>query len=107
MFFLVDGRDEVPEATVEHRSSARPDPETVASRVHSFRFLRTHVYLSIMKSQQPTVFHTVIRRRSKLSQQLADEKIERARRQTPEERLTIALSLSDFCYLLNRCSPKP
>lgn len=67
----------------------------------------THVYLCFMKPQHQTVFHTAGRRRSKLSQQLADEKIDRARRQTPEERLTIALHLSDFCYELNRCFPKP
>lgn len=60
-----------------------------------------------MKPQEPMVSRAAGRRPSKLSQQLADEKIERARRQTPEERLTIALHLSDFCYELNRYSPKP
>lgn len=39
------------------------------------------------------------------SRKFADEKIEQARRETPGERLAIALSLSDFCYQLNRCSP--
>lgn len=47
------------------------------------------------------------RRPSKLGQQLADDKIERAKRQTPEERLAIALHLSDVCYKLTQCSPKP
>ncbi|CUS36258.1 hypothetical protein COMA2_210044 [Candidatus Nitrospira nitrificans] len=60
-----------------------------------------------MKPRQPTISQDSRRRPSKLSQQLGDEKIERARRQTPEERLTIALNLSDICYELNRCSPKP
>ena len=60
-----------------------------------------------MKPQEPTVSHAAGRRPSKLGQQFADEKIERARRHTPEERLTIALHLSDFCYELSRCSPKP
>ncbi|WHZ26452.1 MAG: hypothetical protein OJF51_001247 [Nitrospira sp.] len=60
-----------------------------------------------MTFRQPTISKEPRRRPSKLSRQLADEKIERARNQTPEERLTIALNLSDFCYHLNRCSPKP
>lgn len=60
-----------------------------------------------MKPRQQPSFQESQRRPSKLSQQLADEKIERARRQTPEERLAIALNLSDICYELNRCSPKP
>jgi hypothetical protein len=59
-----------------------------------------------MKPRRPTISQESRRRLSKLSQQLADEKIERARRLTPEERLAIALNLSDFCYELNRCSPK-
>jgi hypothetical protein len=63
--------------------------------------------LRFMKSQQQTGSLGSRRRPSKLSRQLADEKIERARRQTPEERLMLALHLSDFCYELNRCSPKP
>ena len=62
--------------------------------------------LALMKSRQPTL-SSITAATDKLSQQLADEKIERARRQTPEERLAIALNLSDFCYKLNRCSPKP
>ncbi len=51
-----------------------------------------------MKFRQPALSQASRRRPSKLGQQLADEKIERARRQTPEERLAIALHLSDFCY---------
>jgi len=60
-----------------------------------------------MNLRQPTISAGPQRRPSKLSQRLADDKIERARRQTPEERLAIALHLSDFCYELNRYSPKP
>ncbi|MDK2745041.1 MAG: hypothetical protein H8K03_14915 [Nitrospira sp.] len=60
-----------------------------------------------MKLQHSTSSKQYGRRPSKLGRQLSDEKIERARLQTPEERLTIALHLSDVCYELNRCSPKP
>ncbi|MDC8448436.1 MAG: hypothetical protein LV473_08765 [Nitrospira sp.] len=60
-----------------------------------------------MKLQQSIISQKYRRKPSKLGQQLSDEKIERARRQTPEERLAIALNLSDICYELNRCSPKP
>jgi uncharacterized protein YciW len=60
-----------------------------------------------MKLQSSTVSQKTRRRPSQLGQQLSDEKIERARRQTPEERLAIALYLSDVCYELKRCSPKP
>ncbi|MDH4328160.1 MAG: hypothetical protein OEV77_06550 [Nitrospira sp.] len=37
-----------------------------------------------------------------MSERLANEKVERARRMTPEERLTIALYLSDVCRELSR-----
>ena len=59
-----------------------------------------------LRFRQQTISHESRRRPSKLSQQLANEKIERARQLTPEERLKIALNLSDFCYELNRCSSK-
>jgi hypothetical protein len=55
-----------------------------------------------MKPQQPIVRESHKRRPSKLSQWLSNEKIERAKRMTPEERLTVALHLSDFCHELNR-----
>jgi uncharacterized protein YciW len=60
-----------------------------------------------MKHQQSILAQKSRRQPSQLGQQLSDEKIERTRRQTPEERLTIALHLSDVCYELSRCSPKP
>jgi hypothetical protein len=60
-----------------------------------------------MISQQQTPSQNGQRRPSKLSDRLLHEKIERARRMTPEERLLVALHLSDFYYELNRaCSPK-
>jgi uncharacterized protein YciW len=59
-----------------------------------------------MKLQQSTFSQRHRRQPSKLGQQLSDEKLERAQRQTPEERLAIALHLADVCYELNRCSPK-
>ncbi|MEW6245374.1 MAG: hypothetical protein AB1555_01555 [Nitrospirota bacterium] len=47
------------------------------------------------------------RRHSRLSGWLAGQKIEAARRMTPEERLLLALELSDFCFELKRtCSAK-
>jgi hypothetical protein len=60
-----------------------------------------------MKTQRSIIRGSLKRRSSKLSQRLSDEKIERARRMTPEERLIVALHLSDFCHELNRaCSQK-
>lgn len=42
------------------------------------------------------------RRASKLGDEMARAKIERARRMTPEERLRVAIELSDICLLLKR-----
>jgi len=67
----------------------------------------THVYLR-MATQQPLPSQHSRRRHSRLSEWLSHEKIEQARRMTPEERLTVALRLSDFCQELNRsCLKKP
>lgn len=72
------------------------------------RLAATCVYSSRITPQQPTISQNSQRRPSRLSQWLSNEKIEQARRMTPEERLTVALHLSDFCRELNRaCSPKP
>lgn len=47
------------------------------------------------------------RRPSRLGRWLAEQKLEEARRMTPEERLLLALELSDFCQELKRaCSDK-
>ena len=47
------------------------------------------------------------RRPSRLSQWLADKKIEEAQRMSPEERLRLAFELSDFCLELKLpCSAK-
>jgi len=47
------------------------------------------------------------RRPSRLSGWLASQKIEEARRMTPEERLRLALELSDVCFELKlACSSK-
>lgn len=74
----------------------------------SFQAAGDPCILGNMKPQQPIVRETLERRPSKLSQWLSNEKIEHARRMTPEERLTVALHLSDFCRELNRsCSRKP
>jgi hypothetical protein len=50
-----------------------------------------------MNPRQPTIPAGFQRRPKKLSERLAHEKIERAGRMTPEERLAVALHLSDFC----------
>jgi len=42
------------------------------------------------------------RRASKLGDEMAHAKIERARRMTPEERLRVAIELSDICLLFKR-----
>jgi hypothetical protein len=48
------------------------------------------------------------RRPSKLSEAMREAKLERTRRMTPEERLELALELSDFCLeLKDACSKKP
>ena len=48
------------------------------------------------------------RRRSSLGDLLAKEKLDAARRLTPEQRLLVALELSDAALLLHRaCSKKP
>ncbi len=60
-----------------------------------------------MTPRHTIVLESLRRRPSKLSQWLSNAKIEQARRMTPEERLTMALHLSDFCRELNRsCSRK-
>jgi hypothetical protein len=47
------------------------------------------------------------RRASKLSDEMAQAKVERARSMTMDQRLTITLELSDLCLLLRRaCSDK-
>lgn len=47
------------------------------------------------------------RRASKLGDEMARAKIERARSMTMEQRLLVALELSDICLLLKRaCSDK-
>ena len=55
-----------------------------------------------MNNQQQALPQNARRRPSKLSERLANEKLERARRMTPEERLALALDLSDFCRELSR-----
>ena len=63
--------------------------------------------LGRMNPQSQALVRNVRRRPSKLSERLSNEKIERARRMTPEERVTVALYLSDFCRELSlACSPK-
>jgi len=63
--------------------------------------------LDHMNPQQQAPSQNVTRRPSKLSDRLSSEKIDRARRMSPEERLLVALHLSDFCYELNHAgSPK-
>ncbi|MFZ5863690.1 MAG: hypothetical protein ACOYXR_12705 [Nitrospirota bacterium] len=48
------------------------------------------------------------RRASKLGDEMARAKIERARSMTLEQRLLLSLELSDVCLLLKRaCSDKP
>lgn len=48
------------------------------------------------------------RRPSPLGEEMARAKIERARKMTPEERLLLALELSDICLMLQRArSDKP
>ena len=57
--------------------------------------------------RQPTILAGFQRRPKKLSERLAHEKIEWAGRMTPEERVMVALYLSDFCLELSRVdSPK-
>jgi hypothetical protein len=47
------------------------------------------------------------RRASVVGLQLAQDKLEEARRLSPSERLLLALKLSDACYeLRHACSPK-
>lgn len=65
------------------------------------------IMLVCMKPRRPTISTDLRRRPSGLSERLSNEKIERARRMTPEERLKVALHLSDFCRELSRAgSPK-
>jgi len=55
-----------------------------------------------MNNQQQARPQNARRRPSKLSERLTNEKLERARRMTPEVRLMLALELSDFCRELSR-----
>ena len=49
-----------------------------------------------------------LRRPSRLGEEMAAAKIERARKMTREERLLLTLELSDLCLSLEPpCSPKP
>ena len=48
------------------------------------------------------------RRSSQLSERLSEEKVAEIRAMSPDQRLALALQLSDACYELQRaCSPKP
>ena len=73
----------------------------------SFEAMGDPCILGFMNAQQQALLQNVRRRPSKLSERLSHEKIERARRMTPEERVMVALYLSDFCLELSRaCSLK-
>lgn len=75
--------------------------------LHRYSFARDLCMLVCMKPRRQTIPTDLRRRPSKLSERLSNEKIERAGRMTPEERLTIALYLSDFFSELSRAgSPK-
>lgn len=63
--------------------------------------------IPLMNPHAPLQTLTRRRRPSRLSGWLASKKIEEARRMTPEERLLLALELSDFCVELQlACSAK-
>ena len=65
------------------------------------------VYNTGMNSHEPSPLNRLARRPSALSELLAHEKLAEARRMSPEERLLLALELSDTCLELQRmCSPK-
>jgi hypothetical protein len=59
------------------------------------------------KSTSPVPGSNASRRSSKLGDMLAQKKIDEARRLTPEQRLRVALELSDAAVALHRaCSKK-
>ena len=62
-----------------------------------------------MANEVPPDFPSFSRRRpSRLGEEMARAKIERAREMTPEERLLLALELSDICLTMQRVgSGKP
>jgi len=63
--------------------------------------------IPLMDRHPPLQTLTRRRRPSRLSGWLTSKKIEEARRMTPEERLLLALELSDFCLELQlACSAK-
>lgn len=65
------------------------------------------MYNSPMSHQATDRVNTPGRRPSRLSERLAGRKIEDARRLTPEERLRLAIELSDACFALKlACSSK-
>ena len=56
-----------------------------------------------MANEVPPIAPSFSRRRpSRLGEEMARAKIERARKMTPEERLLLALELSDICLTLQR-----
>jgi len=58
-------------------------------------------------TEVPSTFSSSGRRPSRLSDEMALVKIERARRMTPQQRLRIAIELSDICLQLKRaCSDR-
>ena len=62
-----------------------------------------------MANEVPPDFPSFSHRRpSRLGEEMARAKIERARKMTPEERLLLALELSDICLTMQRAgSGKP
>ena len=62
------------------------------------------VYTCLHESPETTILTGLQWRPSKLNERLANEKVERARHMTPEERVTVALHLSDFCHELSRAA---
>ncbi|MBI3621867.1 MAG: hypothetical protein HY208_06740 [Nitrospirae bacterium] len=60
------------------------------------------------RRSQPLSAGAPARRPSKLGRDMEQAKIDRARRMAPEERLLIALELSDLCLTLSpACSIEP
>jgi hypothetical protein len=54
----------------------------------------------------PPSFPRASRRPSKLGEQIEQKKLDEARRLTPEQRLLLALDLSDAAAALHACSKK-
>ena len=72
-----------------------------------FQLSPESVYNASMNRQATDQSRTLRRRPSRLSGWLTSQKIEEARRMTPEERLRLALELSDVCLELKlACSSK-